>query len=67
MKTHGGVEVYPHIFLTLALDRGEWSASCPVHFIPRETPPYQVDMKFGGPQSWSGHGGEEKIPSPAGD
>jgi hypothetical protein len=39
MKTHGGVKVELHIFLTLALDGGEWSASCPSHFTPRETAP----------------------------
>jgi hypothetical protein len=29
MKAYGGVDVYIHIFLTLALAGGEWSASCP--------------------------------------
>jgi len=35
--------------------------------LPPETPPYQVDMKFGGPQSWYGHEGGEKLPAPAGN
>jgi hypothetical protein len=29
MKAYGGVDVYIHIFLTLALAGGEWSASRP--------------------------------------
>jgi hypothetical protein len=29
-------------FLTLALDRGEWSASCPCHFTPRERAPVPI-------------------------
>jgi hypothetical protein len=36
MKTYGGVDVQIHIFLTLALTGGEWSASCPGRFTPRE-------------------------------
>jgi hypothetical protein len=34
-----GVEVYIHAFLTLALDRGMWSASRPGRFTPRERSP----------------------------
>jgi hypothetical protein len=37
MKTYGGVDVQIHIFLTSALDGGEWSASHPGRFTPRET------------------------------
>jgi hypothetical protein len=33
------VEVYPHAFLTSALDGGEWSTSCPGRFTPRERAP----------------------------
>jgi len=29
-----GAEIYLHAFLTLALDGGEWSASCPRCFTP---------------------------------
>jgi hypothetical protein len=36
MKAYWGVEVYLHAFLTSALDGGEWSASCPGRFTPRE-------------------------------
>jgi hypothetical protein len=34
-----GVEVQLHTFLTSALDGGEWSASCPADFTPREYDP----------------------------
>jgi hypothetical protein len=34
MKMYGEVEVQIQIFLTLALDGGEWSASSPGHFTP---------------------------------
>jgi hypothetical protein len=36
MKTYWGVEVYLHIFFISALDGGEWSASRPGLFNPRE-------------------------------
>jgi hypothetical protein len=36
MKTYGGVDVYILIFLTSALVGGEWSASRPGRFTPRE-------------------------------
>jgi hypothetical protein len=39
MKSHWGVEVLIHTFLTLALDGGEWSASRPSCFTPRERAP----------------------------
>jgi hypothetical protein len=32
----GGVEILLHAFLTSALDGGEWSASRPSRFSPRE-------------------------------
>jgi hypothetical protein len=40
MKAHGAVDVEIHIFLTSALDGGEWSASLPGHFTPGERDPY---------------------------
>jgi hypothetical protein len=39
MKAYGGVDVQNHIFLTSALDGGEWSASRPGRFILWETVP----------------------------
>jgi hypothetical protein len=39
MKTYGGVDVHIHIFLTLALVGGEWSASWPQCFAPEERAP----------------------------
>jgi hypothetical protein len=38
MKTFRGVEVQLHAVFTLALDKGEWSASGPGHFTPKESP-----------------------------
>jgi hypothetical protein len=38
MKAYGGVNIYIHIFLTSALV-GEWSASRPGRFTPRERAP----------------------------
>jgi hypothetical protein len=39
MKAYGGVDVYSHIFLTSALAGGEWSASRPGCFTPKERAP----------------------------
>jgi hypothetical protein len=36
MKKYGRVEALLHAFLTSALDGGEWSASRPARFTPRE-------------------------------
>jgi hypothetical protein len=36
MKTYEGVKVQIHLFLTLALTGGEWSASRPGRFTPGE-------------------------------
>jgi hypothetical protein len=42
-----------------------WSASRLSRFTPGERAPwYPLDRRLGGTQSRSGHGGEEKIPSP---
>jgi hypothetical protein len=55
MKIYGGVEVQTHAILTSALDGGEWSDLPP----GKEPPRYPLDRRLGGPQSRSGHGGEE--------
>jgi hypothetical protein len=39
MKEYWGVDVYIHIFLISALAGGEWSASPPGRFTPRESDP----------------------------
>jgi hypothetical protein len=39
MKVYGGVDVYIHIFLTLALVASEWSASCTCRFTFGERAP----------------------------
>jgi hypothetical protein len=38
MKTYWGVELWLHVFLTSALDGGEWSASRPGRFTIRKEP-----------------------------
>jgi len=50
--------------LTSALDEGEWSASHPGHFIPRERAPsiHWIGGWVG--HSQSGHSGEEKNSQP---
>jgi hypothetical protein len=57
MKTYGGVDVQTHVFLTLALVLGEWSAS-------RHGPWYPLDRRLTGRQSRSGRRGEVKIFAP---
>jgi hypothetical protein len=67
MKAYGGVDVWIHIFLTLALAGGEWSASRPGPLYPRgNRPRYPLDRRLGGPQSLAGQCGEEKILDPTG-
>jgi hypothetical protein len=39
LKTYGGVDMQIHVFFTSALIGGEWSASRPGRFIPRERAP----------------------------
>jgi hypothetical protein len=67
MKVYGGVDVYNHIFLTSALDGGEWSAPRPCRFTPGErVPGFPLDRRLGGPQNRSGQCGEVKILDPTG-
>jgi hypothetical protein len=39
MMENEEVKVQVHSFLTLTLDGGEWSVSCPNHFTPGESAP----------------------------
>jgi hypothetical protein len=53
MKAYGRVDVWTHIFLTSVLVGGEWSASRPGRFTPRERAPGahwiggRVDLRAG--------------------
>jgi hypothetical protein len=51
MKAYGGVDVYIHIFLTSALFGGEWSASRPGRFTPREGGPGTHWIGWVGPRA----------------
>jgi len=51
-----------HLFLTLALDGGELSASFPVCFTQGKSPQYPLDRRLHGPHCWYGHVSEEKNP-----
>jgi len=62
MKTCGDsteVQVYLHLFLTLALHGSEWS-SCTGYFTTEKEPWYPLNIRLGGPLSLSGHFGKEK-------
>jgi len=45
---HEAILVWLHSFLTLLLDGGEWSASCPGHFCPGKVPCCALNMSLGG-------------------
>jgi hypothetical protein len=52
MKTYCRVEVQLHVFLTSALDGGEWSASSPGSFTPAEiVPDTQCIVDWVGPSA----------------
>jgi hypothetical protein len=42
MKKYGGVDAYIHVFSTLALIGGEWSASRPSRFTPGKELPVPI-------------------------
>jgi hypothetical protein len=42
IKAYGGVEVEHNAFLTLSLDGGEQSVSCPGSFAPMGEPPVPI-------------------------
>jgi hypothetical protein len=58
------MEAQLHAFLTSALDVGEWSDTPPGRFTQRKSPWHPLDRRLGGPQNWTGGGGEEKNSQP---
>jgi hypothetical protein len=64
MEAYWGNGGIASLIVTSALDGGEWSALCPGRITPRESSWYPLDRWMGGPQSCSGHGGEEKNSQP---
>lgn len=66
MKGFARVEICLHLFLSLTLDGGKWSASCPSCFISSASAPfYALNKRLGEPQGQSRGFGEEKICSPS--
>jgi hypothetical protein len=66
MKTYWGVEVYSTHSLTSALDGGEWLASHPGSFIPREIAPGTYGIGgWVGPRAVLDAVVKRKIPSPS--
>jgi hypothetical protein len=60
MKTCGSGRIAP-VFLTVAVDGGDWSATRLCRFTPRgKSPQSPLDRSLGEPQSRSGRCGEEK-------
>ena len=53
MQTYGEEGVWSHSFVTSVVDRGEWEASCPRGL-------YTWGRRLNGPQSRTGHTGEER-------
>jgi hypothetical protein len=64
MKMYGGVDLWIHVFFTLQLVEGEWSASRSGHFNRGKQTRYPFDRKLGGPQRRSERHGEGKILDP---
>jgi len=62
MKTYGGVDVYLHPFLTLALGGSEWSVSCPVTLILGRAPRTHWTGGCVGPRANSDVVANRKIP-----
>jgi hypothetical protein len=56
--------VYPHSFVTLELDKVEWSASYHSHFIPRKELQYLLNRRLVVPQNHSLCCGQDRISSP---
>jgi hypothetical protein len=62
MKARGGVDLWIHVFLTLALVGGEWSASRPDRFNPgeRDTGTHRIGG-FMGPRTGQNAAEKRKI------
>lgn len=61
----GRVEVQLHSLFTLALDGGQWSASCSDCFNHWERAPgYTTNRMLGEPQGWFGRSGQERSLPP---
>lgn len=45
------MKINPHTFFTLAVNGGEWSDSCTVHFTPWDEPMVPEGRRLNGPQS----------------
>jgi hypothetical protein len=59
---YGGVDVEIHIFFTLTLVLGGWSASCLRHFsLKGKSAQYLSHRRMGGPQSQYGQQADEKF------
>jgi len=62
MKMYCTVDVYFRTFLTTAVDRGMWSASCSGCSTPEEgTPNALQDRKLDRPQSHNGYYGKKSL------
>jgi hypothetical protein len=63
-KVYGGVEIYLHSFLTLALDQGEWSTSHLDGFtFYRKCPQNPCEWRLGGPTAGVGTSEKRNISS----
>jgi hypothetical protein len=64
IQAQRGEEYSSYLFLTSALDEGEWSASRHSRALPPgNNRQYPLDRRLGGPQSWSGLRGCRKNPT----
>jgi hypothetical protein len=66
MKAYGRVNVRIYVFLTSALDGGEWSASRPGRFTPGKSPRYPLDKKLDGTRTSLEEVKKRKILPPPG-
>jgi len=60
MKAYAGAEVELHLFLTSALDGGEWFTLRLVCFASGERTSHPISRRLVGPRRWFGRVGEQK-------